>query len=314
MLFNAGDNALESEKERNFYFKFFAGYFFNELVESRTEYEQRVRRFQDLLRRPPWPSESPYKDLLLDPDHLTVSFDLHEYLFDPAYRAANISGSDLGEFADIGLYSEPDTTAPTMVAIEAKFFSTWKVQKDLVEVGERLERIDCALEHVRLARCLLVREWEEADVTRIQGQKYPGPSVIVLTWKDLLGGPDPAVADEWLRRQLDLGEKREFGYGWQKKGLVRTRRAKRKREDTRDVCAEAEAVLRTLPESVRTEVHEMWQNDVRGGRARFKANRDKSGQQGQKRISRLIQDHGVEKYSLEWTAVRDCGRGHYGED
>lgn len=314
MLFNAGDNALESEKERNFYFKFFAGYFFNELVGSRTEYEQRVRRFQDLLRKPPWPSESPYKDLSLDPDHLTVSFDLHEYLFDPAQRAANVTGSDLGEFADIGLYSEPATAAPTMVAVEAKFFSRWKKEKDLFEVGERLWRISRALEQVKLVRCLLVREWGDADVARIQGQKYPGPRVVVLTWKDLLGAPGLSVADEWLQRQLDCGEKREFGYRWQENGLVRTRREKRKRKGTKDACAKAEVVLRTLPEHVRTEVHEIWEKVVRGGRARLKAKGDTSGREALRRISGLIRDNDVEKHTQEWTTIRDCGREYYYED
>ena len=311
MLFNAGDNALESEKERNFYFKFFAGYFFNELVGSRTEYEQRVAHFQGLLRGSHW---SAYKDVSLDPDHLTVSFDLHEYLFDPSCRAVEVAGSDLGEFADIGLYSEPTTAAPTMVAIEAKFFSKWTVQKDFVQIGNRLARIGRALEGLTLVRCLLVREGDDPDVDEIQELEYPGPPVVVLTWEDLLEAPSPSVADEWLRRQLALGEKREYGYAWRNKTLVRARREKRKGQDTRDVCAKAEVVLRTLPEQVRTEVHEIWEKVVRGGRARFKAKGDTSGREALRRISGLIRDNDVEKHTQEWTTIRDCGREYYYED
>jgi hypothetical protein len=34
MLFDTGPEAFESEKERNCYYKFFCGYFFNELVDG----------------------------------------------------------------------------------------------------------------------------------------------------------------------------------------------------------------------------------------------------------------------------------------
>ena len=74
---------------------------------------------------------------------------------------------------------------------------------------------------------------------------------------------------------------------------------------------DAEAVLRELPEHVRTEVHEIWKKAVRGGGSRFKANRDGSGGQGQRRVSSLIQKYGVKENSLKWIAVRDCGREHY---
>ena len=50
MLFEPKLDIIESEKERNLYYKFFAGYFFNELVPI---YEQRVTNFfkNHILRR-----------------------------------------------------------------------------------------------------------------------------------------------------------------------------------------------------------------------------------------------------------------------
>lgn len=39
MIFNSGPCVLESEKVRNLYTKFFAGYFFNEFIDG---YDERV--------------------------------------------------------------------------------------------------------------------------------------------------------------------------------------------------------------------------------------------------------------------------------
>ncbi len=57
MLFDYGKNILESEKERNLYYKFFAGYFFNELIEG---YQDRLMGFLTLLQLNP-ENENPAK-------------------------------------------------------------------------------------------------------------------------------------------------------------------------------------------------------------------------------------------------------------
>jgi hypothetical protein len=49
MLFETAEDAFESEKERNLYFRYFAGYFFDELVPS---FGSRLATFCELVNKP----------------------------------------------------------------------------------------------------------------------------------------------------------------------------------------------------------------------------------------------------------------------
>ncbi|MGI2214739.1 hypothetical protein [Shewanella oncorhynchi] len=95
MIFNSGPCVLESEKERNLYTKFFAGYFFNEFIDG---YDERVVWINSYL------SKKLNKTVSLQSP--SISFDNHTYLLD--------IDSDRGEFADILLH-DPVLKNPLMI-------------------------------------------------------------------------------------------------------------------------------------------------------------------------------------------------------
>ncbi len=135
MLFNNQEGVLESEKERNLYYKFFAGYFFNELVEG---YKERVFRFYQFLF-PKSPDKSsfcfgkPFKlpENSNTPDSVSVTFDFHGYLLDES--------GDRGELADILIQ---DHKNKLVIAIEAKFLSNWDYDKDVVGNSKRILKLE----------------------------------------------------------------------------------------------------------------------------------------------------------------------------
>lgn len=135
MLFNNQNGVLESEKERNLYYKFFAGYFFNELVEG---YKQRVSDFYKFLF-PKSPDKSsfcfgkPFKlpENSNTPESVSVTFDFHGYLLDES--------CDKGELADILIQ---DNKNKLVIAIEAKFLSDWDYGKDVVGNSQRILKLE----------------------------------------------------------------------------------------------------------------------------------------------------------------------------
>ena len=93
MLFDHQAGRWESEKERNLYSKFFAGYFFNELVPG---WEERLAAFCALLETKAQEVLFPRpRPIALIPSHTHVSFDNHIW---------RLSQYDRGEFADILIY------------------------------------------------------------------------------------------------------------------------------------------------------------------------------------------------------------------
>jgi hypothetical protein len=193
MLFSFGDNVVESEKERNLYYKFFAGYFLNELLPG---WENRLHQLAMLidsaaqveavrLERP----------IALRPSTTHVSFDCHAYLLNDE--------SDRGEFADIMLH---DTESRCLIAIEAKFLSDWNFKKDIIENGKRLSDLrDKLPDGTQIVQCLLVKEskWhrvalmakhQDSNFTKLA--RAENRLVVPLFWERLIGEhTDPVVRD-----------------------------------------------------------------------------------------------------------------------
>ncbi len=198
MLFEFGDQIFESEKERNLYYKFFAGYFFNELVAG---YENRLQSFVDLLERSRLETGYVLKHhLILDPTTTHVSFDNHAYLLG--------ENGDRGEFADIVLH---DRGNEILIAVEAKFHSDWSYTKDIEANARRLSLIAENLSTTDVLACLLVTEakWKEAvrmvkrpnsgfaRLSNIRGRAFA-----VITWESLLPLCENDVARLYLAHQL----------------------------------------------------------------------------------------------------------------
>jgi len=173
MLFDTNRTVFESEKERNLYAKYFAGYLLNELVEG---YSERVANISDYL------SEITGEKIGFHKPH--VSFDNHAYLFGVE--------ADRGEFADILLH---DPENKTMVAIEAKFLSDWNADKDIGANLKRIELIKNKLSEYKICFVLLVSRTKWDAVKKMCNhrdsnyRKYLNEyreKVAIAFWEDLL--------------------------------------------------------------------------------------------------------------------------------
>lgn len=118
MIFST-EYIVESEKERNLYAKFFAGYFFNEFAPG---YQDRIQMFNHYIEK-----TTGRNDLKIRNPH--ISFDTHGYLFHADIR---------GEVADI-LISDPGEKV--FLFIEAKYLSTWSRSKDIDQNKANIELI-----------------------------------------------------------------------------------------------------------------------------------------------------------------------------
>ena len=181
MLFEATPYIMESEKERNLYYKFFAGYFFNELVLG---YQNRVNRF---LERHIFNSPQKFgPKIALNFSHankIYITFDYHAYLIDEK--------SDRGEVADVLLFEPKDDL---IISIEAKFLTDWKFEKDVLKNLERLK----LFKNKNKIQCLLITEQKLKNSLNkinqprsnfkklIDNQAILEFPFIILTWEALI--------------------------------------------------------------------------------------------------------------------------------
>ena len=209
MLFQT-ENILESEKERNFYSKVFAGYYFNELIPG---YEQRLEAFSNLLRNNKDLTFSGVLDnrFRLSPKSTHVTFDFHAYLL----REEN----DRGELADVLITDLENASA---VAIEVKFLKNWEFKKD-IEVAS--SRILSLLESNRISsfvHVLLISRSKLNGARRAVGKQtsnwaklshveLPYP-LVVLTWEDIAEtckGSDADLVTNFIHQHVK-GSRKSF--------------------------------------------------------------------------------------------------------
>ena len=165
MLFD--ENPSESYKERNLYYKFFAGYFFNELVPG---WEQRLNEFCQLIGAK---SGLP-GGITLSPATTHVSFDNH--------LIQRVRGVDRGEFADILIL---DQQYGVLVGIEVKYLSDWNYRKDIETNSERLHKAGKELGARTVVQCLLVSrsKWEKSRQKPFL--ESMNPAIAVILWEEL---------------------------------------------------------------------------------------------------------------------------------
>ncbi|MBK8983481.1 MAG: hypothetical protein IPM38_14480 [Ignavibacteria bacterium] len=201
MLFNQIDNLLESEKERNLYYKFFCGYYFNELVDG---FNERITNFNEIINTQCIDYINSEKlNIQLSAADSHVTFDVHSYL---------ICKTDRGELADIFIM---DNKNKICIAIEAKFLTDWGFVKDVVQNSIRIKSCSEKLKDYIFIQCLLIKEskWNEviklknhpsSNYTRLKNQtEIP---LFVLTWETLIN----SVPDENIKiTSRIIGEKQE---------------------------------------------------------------------------------------------------------
>ena len=198
MIFEMENRGFESEKERNLYYKFFAGFYFNELIPG---YEKRLRKFYSLLVKPAFQVGAIPPVLLLEsPTSVFVSFD---------NQTDRFPGAQSGEFADILVH---DSNTGVLIGIEAKYLDDWDYQKDIVKNAEKLAFVAAEMGVNATLLCLLIPKAKWENVVAMEA--HPGSNyrrlkehdgtAIVLLWEDLiaLDGVSPAVR-RYVKSQLD---------------------------------------------------------------------------------------------------------------
>jgi len=201
MLFDCRSGVVESDKERNLSYKFFAGYFFNELIQG---YEKRLKDFHHLICNTPVYAKGQRPPCGLCPSSTHVSFDVRAYLMNPK--------GDNGEFADVLLY---DDINRAMIAIEVKFLQDWTFKKDVEGNARRLAGIVGCNAGLKVIQRLLLKEEKWTRVRQMQNhsgsqfsklQADTNISMVVITWEQLvLLCDDPSVRAH-LERLLRMSE------------------------------------------------------------------------------------------------------------
>jgi len=191
MLFSDNKRIFESEKERNLYTKFFAGYFLNELVEG---YKTRVEFLNKYL--------SKLCGQKIDFKNPCTSFDNHAYLIN--------SDSDKGEFADVLLH---DPIQQLFVSFEIKYLSNWNANDDLEKNLKRIELIKEKHPKYSILFFLLVSKVKWSAVKRMANrsgsnyQKYINnyaDKVNIIFWEDLVGGCADQRVKDYMKERLKL--------------------------------------------------------------------------------------------------------------
>jgi hypothetical protein len=187
------ESAFESYKERNLYYKFFAGYFFNELISG---WEQRLDEFcQLILARSGQPG-----GIRLSAATTHVSFDNH--LIQLVKK-----GVDRGEFADILLL---DNHNRVLVGIEAKYLSDWKHDKDIICNAKRLRQAGEILGISTTIQCLLVSSSKWGNSRQKAVLESISPPIVVVRWEELQKLCTNERVVDYLIRQLQKLSKRKL--------------------------------------------------------------------------------------------------------
>jgi len=211
MIFDYGKNIWESEKERNLYYKFFAGYFFNEMVDG---YQNRFVNFLSLINNLQCDDSIQNRvfgerisELKFSPNSTHVTFDFHTYLLVDKVN----DKKDQGELADILIH---DRINRSLIAIEVKHFSNLKTQKDVQTNNERLKEVQNKLD-VNITQCLLVNERKWLEMIRHQNQQgseyikfmnwvneNQESTINVLFWQDFLPIVDSPFIHNYLEEHI----------------------------------------------------------------------------------------------------------------
>ena len=217
MLFSTRNSDFESEKERNLYYKFFAGYFFNELI---PDLDARIGSFCTLLNDCTRGGKSIRPGVRLTPDSTHVSFDNHGYLFSGI-------GLDRGEFADVLIQ---DHSTRVMVAIEAKVQSNWSYNKDIASNEKRLKLIENEIPNLTMFPCLLLTESKWKASARQKSRQHSnyqrlvesdGCRTRVVFWEELLAITNDIKVRAYIEDQLARSHRSRYAFegGWFKQGL-----------------------------------------------------------------------------------------------
>ena len=218
MLFDIKEEYFKSVKERNLYAKFFAGYFFNDLI---TGYEQRINNFIELLNNDEkvinksfLENKSEKGNIEIDPSSTHMSFDNH------SFYVVDDKEADRGEFADILLHDKDNNV---MISIEAKYLSNWKFDEDIKLNRKRLKKVAEKLNN-DFYHCILIKNSKKQRTKNRKNSHYKKTSemdldypVILLTWEDIVKICEGSKEDQekiksYMDYMLEKEKPEDFNY------------------------------------------------------------------------------------------------------
>jgi hypothetical protein len=192
MIFNVSDNfeTIESYKERNLYYKIFAGYLFNELIPNEDERKNKfLSLLTGILDQPKRfkGDKNKISDLLtaFGKENIQATFDYHSAQIIKVHKK-----DDRGEMSDVLLLTKSHFNS-----IECKFLENMEIKKDVRSVQMRIEVVSEKLGLIPL-QVLLMKEkkWRNSQkagnkkdsfYTLFQNEKVTIPT-IVLFWEELV--------------------------------------------------------------------------------------------------------------------------------
>lgn len=212
MLFDTGDKfyKTESYKERNLYYKIFAGYLLNEFIPDFESYLQRKSKFFDLLINTLQDQtrfrgdKEIIRNILIAArvQEMHTTFDYHSSQIIAEHKQNN-----RGEMSDVLLVTEN-----YFISVECKYLSDVSYNKDILEVQERIKIVATYLSLMPLQVVLIKGgKWNEAKKL----QNYPGSfytafqnaevftPCIVIFWEDLIPIIDNNAVKQYLQKQLE---------------------------------------------------------------------------------------------------------------
>lgn len=193
---------FESYKERNFYYKIFAGYLFNELIPG---YEERKKLFLNLLQSIIGDNNRFFSvkndaNLFLErmgAEEWNITFDYHLAQIFKADKA-----DDRGEMSDVLLLGNS-----SFISIECKLLSNYSIGKDIIAVQKRIKKF---ANHFQLApfQILLIKRQKWENSARIKdrselttsGHHFDIP-LLVLFWDELETIIDSPSVKAYLLKQ-----------------------------------------------------------------------------------------------------------------
>lgn len=191
---------LESYKERNLYYKIFAGYLLNEVV---PEYTSRKEKFFDLITSIHEDSDRVFdtdgrlRDIIetIKVEDMSVTFDYHT-----AQIFADDKRDDRGEMSDVLLLSDT-----CMVSVECKFGSNFSIDKDILTVQNRIKKFNGRFKRNPIQVLLLKKgKWSFSGKIKERiniGELYC--PIVVLFWEDIQNIIDDEGVRDYLVKQLD---------------------------------------------------------------------------------------------------------------
>ena len=200
MIFNTESDFYntESYKERNLYYKIFAGYLFNEIVVG---YDQRKLDFLNLLEKQInedglfFGEKSSAVQIIstLKNKPVTVTFDYH-----PAQIFEDYKKDNRGEMSDILILSNSE-----MLSIECKFLSNINYDKDITEVQERIIKFKDKF-FVNPLQILLLKQskWQNSKNIKLKLEAATNVPVVVVFWEQLCSLLNDKIVQEYLQKQI----------------------------------------------------------------------------------------------------------------